>query len=166
MPAVGDQLRQAREASKLTVQQVAEATKMRTDHVIALEEGDYSPFPAPVYIRGSVRTYAKLVQLDVMKIMDDLTVELNQKQATAESWGGAGARRGIVDRILLRVVQFGWKRSLIVLGLALVILAVWLIRVALAGRSQEDPLADLPPPAYQPPQAVDEGYLPLPSTNR
>ena len=32
-----EQLRAAREAKKLTVQQVAEATKIRTDHIRALD---------------------------------------------------------------------------------------------------------------------------------
>ena len=64
MSTVAEQLRAAREAKKLTVQQVADATKMRTDHVRALEEGKFNVFSAPVYIRGSVKIYAKLLKLD------------------------------------------------------------------------------------------------------
>ena len=80
MPTVGEQLRTARERLNLRVQEVAESTNMRTDHIIALEEGNYAPFPAPVYIRGSIRTYAKLLKLDVMKIMGDLSAEMNQEE--------------------------------------------------------------------------------------
>src|SRR5665213_4268142 len=68
MPTVAEQLRSAREAKKLTVQQVADATKIRTDHVRALEEGNFSVFSAPIYIRGSVKNYATLLKLDVPKI--------------------------------------------------------------------------------------------------
>src|SRR5258706_14814822 len=41
MSAVSDQLRQARESQKISVQQVAEVTKIRTDHLRALEEGNF-----------------------------------------------------------------------------------------------------------------------------
>ena len=42
MSTVAEQLRTAREAKNLTVQQVADVTKIRTDHVRALEEGDFN----------------------------------------------------------------------------------------------------------------------------
>ena len=56
MSTVAEQLRQAREAQKLTIQELAEITKIRSDHIRALEEGNFNVFPAPVYIRGFVRT--------------------------------------------------------------------------------------------------------------
>ena len=62
MSTVAEQLRQAREAKNLTVQQVVEITKIRTDHLRALEEGNFDVFSAPVYIRGFVRSYANLAQ--------------------------------------------------------------------------------------------------------
>src|SRR5436305_15056038 len=58
MLTVADQLRTAREAKNLTVYQIADLTKIRTDHIRALDEGNYDVFSAPVYIRGSVRAYA------------------------------------------------------------------------------------------------------------
>ena len=65
MSTVAEQLRAAREAQKLTVQQIADATKIRTDHIHALENGDFSVFSAPIYIRGSVKNYATRLKLDV-----------------------------------------------------------------------------------------------------
>ena len=44
MSEVGEQLHAAREALKLTIQQIADATKIRTDHIRALEEGHYEVF--------------------------------------------------------------------------------------------------------------------------
>ena len=72
MSTVAEQLRAAREANKLTVEQVADMTKIRTDHVRALEEGNFSVFSAPVYIRGSVKNYATRLKLDVSAIMAEL----------------------------------------------------------------------------------------------
>ena len=47
MSTVAEQLRVAREAQKLTVQQVADATKIRADHIGALEQGNFGVFSAP-----------------------------------------------------------------------------------------------------------------------
>ena len=76
MPTVAEQLRTAREAQSLTVYQVAEITKIKTDHVRALEEGNYNTFSAPVYIRGFVRTYSNVLKLDVRSVMAELEAEL------------------------------------------------------------------------------------------
>ena len=84
MSTVAEQLRQAREAKHLTVQQVAETIKIRSDHVRALEEGNFNVFSAPVYIRGFVRTYSTLLKLDVPRVMVALDGELGQTKKFAE----------------------------------------------------------------------------------
>ena len=146
---------------------MAKATNMRTDHVQALEEGHYAPFPAAVYIRGSVRTYAKLLKLDVMPLMEVLNAELNRQGEAQEPGAGLRRRRGVLDVLALQLVRFGWKRAVIVLVLVVGVVLILLLR---CGRSPEppapDPLADLPPPLYQPAGNPDTGYLPLPATNR
>src|SRR5271169_6776431 len=80
MSTVAEQLREAREAKHLTVEQIAEITKMRTDHIRALEEGNFNVFSAPVYIKGFVRTYAALLKLDTPLIMTALDGELGQTE--------------------------------------------------------------------------------------
>ena len=70
MSTVAEQLRRAREGKALSIQQVVEITKMRSDHVRALEDGDYGAFSAPVYIRGFVRTYASALKLNVPEVME------------------------------------------------------------------------------------------------
>ncbi|HEY3915570.1 MAG TPA: helix-turn-helix domain-containing protein [Verrucomicrobiae bacterium] len=76
MPNVGEQLRIGREERKLSISQVAEITKIRGDHLRALEQSNYSIFSAPVYIRGFVRTYSNLLKLDTPKILEQLGHEL------------------------------------------------------------------------------------------
>jgi len=139
---------------------------MRTDHIVALEKGDFAPFPAPVYIRGSVRTYAKLLKLDVMKIMDDLAVEMSDQGRPEESAQGRGHRRGILDVLALQLARLGWKWSVVLLLIISAVLFLFLFRFVLEREPTEDPLTNLPPPAYQPTRASDGGYLPLPGTNR
>jgi cytoskeletal protein RodZ len=164
MPTVGEQLRAAREARSLTVQDVAEATNMRADHIAALEAGDYTPFPAAVYIRGSVRTYARLLKLDVTALMTALSAEMGQPAGSDLTT--VGPRKGVVDMLAYQAARFGWKRGLLLLAALLAVWGIWMIPGCLARSRSQDPLRDLPPPTYQPPRSNSSGYLPLPSTNR
>jgi len=61
---IGEMLRRAREQRGLTLSQAAEATRIRSTHLLALEEEDFAALPAPVFARGLLRTYARHVGLN------------------------------------------------------------------------------------------------------
>lgn len=169
MATVGEQLRAARTAQQLTIHQVAETTKIRTDHLEALENGDYSRFVAPVYIRGFVRSYASLLRLEVPKIIAALDVELSQTPKFRADPSLTPAKRGWLDAVLYRVSRINWVKTGIVLGGVLVIgLATWGV-VAWRKAATKNPLAGVQPPVYRAPSnSVGGDVLPLPpgSTNR
>lgn len=73
-------LKEAREKKNLTVQQVAALTNIKTEHIRALEEGNYGFFSAPIYIRGFVRSIAIALKLDVTEVMSQLDVELSDQR--------------------------------------------------------------------------------------
>jgi transcriptional regulator with XRE-family HTH domain len=64
MASFGDRLRRAREKKSITLEQIAEGTKIGVRYLRALEEGDYDPLPGGVFDRGYVRAYAQAVGLD------------------------------------------------------------------------------------------------------
>ncbi len=64
MESVGDFFRQVRETKGLTVDEVASKTRIRTDFVKALEEGNFAKLPDQVFARGFVRSYARSLGLD------------------------------------------------------------------------------------------------------
>jgi cytoskeleton protein RodZ len=70
MGQVGDRLRQAREAKRLTLEQVEEITKIRRRYLQALEEEDYGQLPGEVFIRGFLRNYAQALDLDPDEILE------------------------------------------------------------------------------------------------
>ena len=166
MSAVADQLRQAREAKNLTVHQVAEITKMRTDHLRALEEGNYNVFSAPVYIRGFVRTYSTLLKLDVEQMMHALDVELGATQKFAEPPPLTDQPRGVVDFLMLHLSQVDWRKGLIGLGLAVVLVVTLLSLSAWRSAKSADPLKGLKPAVYQAGNEAAGDTLPLPSPKR
>lgn len=63
-PGAGVLLRQAREARGASVEQVAAALKLRPRQVEAIEDERYDTLGSATYVRGFVRGYARLVDLD------------------------------------------------------------------------------------------------------
>lgn len=76
MSALGEQLKQVRESKNISLAQVAEETKIRLDHLEAIESGRYDVFAAPVYARGSLRTYVRLLKLDEEAAMEQMKAEM------------------------------------------------------------------------------------------
>jgi cytoskeleton protein RodZ len=70
--SIGQQLRQAREAQKLSLEQVAGATLMRARYLRALEEGDYQALPSMAQARGFLRAYASYLKLDPLPMLQEL----------------------------------------------------------------------------------------------
>ena len=164
MTTVAEQLRTAREARGLTVYQVAEITKIRTDHLRALEEGNYDGFSAPVYIRGFVRTYANLLRLDVPRLMSALEAELGRTDRFNELPPLSDEPRGFVDLAMLQLSKVNWRVALPSLGAALALLLLVVGYRAWRAHRPKDPLSDLGSGLYQPPPHQTGDTLPLPTT--
>jgi cytoskeleton protein RodZ len=149
MSMVAAQLRQAREAQSLTIHQVAEATKIRTDHIRALEAGNFNVFSAPVYIKGSVKNYAAMLKLDVPQIMAALNDELSQSEKFHEPPPLTDEPRGAMDFITLQLSKIDLRKGAIVLGAAVVLILIVGIIAVVRHRANADPLAGLPSGVYQ-----------------
>lgn len=166
MSTVAEQLRQAREARHLTVEQVAEITKIRTDHLRALEEGNFDVFSAPVYIRGFVRSLSTLLKLDVPKIMATLDAELGKTQQFAEPPPLTTHPHGFLDFLMLQMSKVDWQKGVWALGAAVVIATVLLVIVISRNARTADPLKGIKPAVYQPAHTNSGETLPLPPTKR
>jgi len=162
MASVSEQLRRGREQQQLDVYQVAEITKIKTDHVRALESGNFDVFSAPVYIRGFVRTYATMLKLNVPQVLSDLDGELGQSEKFRDPPPLTNAPRSPVDYLMLQLSRLNWR---IAFGIGAVI--VFLILAALVIRSKtsdsNDALKDLGPGTYQAPPAKSGETLPVPA---
>jgi cytoskeleton protein RodZ len=167
MPSVAEQLRNAREGRKLTVPQAAETTKIRTDHIRALEDGNYNVFPAPVYIRGFVRSYATLLKLDVRQIMADLDSELSATEKFREPPPLTDPYKGPVDFVMFQFSKVNWNKGISTL-LAVAVVGVLVIGVILwRHHVSRDPLSGLPPAIYKPAPSNAGNTVPLsPSPQR
>lgn len=165
MGTVGDMLRQARERSNRTIRDYSDITKIRADHLEALEEGRYDTFSAPVYIRGFVRSYASALKLSVPEVLAQLDRELAQTDRFKEPPKLTGESGGVVDFVMLQLSKINWSVALPLILLALILLVAVFGYRAYERSKTSDPLQNLGPGLYQPPPSGET--LPLPAlTNR
>lgn len=78
LPSVGTLLRNARESRSLPVADIAQALKLGQRQVEALERDDWSVLPGTTFIRGFVRNYARLVDIDPAPLMERLEGQLEK----------------------------------------------------------------------------------------
>ncbi len=67
--SMGEQLRTAREARGVSVSVAAAATRMKVQHIEALERDDFDRFAAPIYAQGFIRLYAEYLGLDAAPLL-------------------------------------------------------------------------------------------------
>ena len=60
----GEQLRSAREAAGTSVHEISTHMHLDSRVILALEADDYDELPAPTFVRGYLRGYARLLDLD------------------------------------------------------------------------------------------------------
>jgi cytoskeletal protein RodZ len=163
VPSVAEQLRAAREERKLTLHQVAELTKLKSDHVRALEAGDYDAFAAPVYIKGFVRTYATLLKLEVPKVMTTLEGELSQTTNFAEPPSLVPQNNTLVDFLTLQLSRVNWRIAAPIAVAAILLLILIVVYRSWRSNRVEDFPTTAGPGLYQPAQPNQSGEtLPLP----
>jgi cytoskeletal protein RodZ len=161
VPTVGEQLRQAREARKIRVEEISEQTKIRGDHIRALEQGNYSVFSAPVYIRGFVRTYATLLKLDTAQILEQLGRELADSGRVDPSL--VPQNKSILDVAMFQLAKLSRRLVWPIVGTVVVLIALTGVFFLWKQNRNTDPTAGLGTGLYQAP--TNSGpTLPLPAS--
>ena len=74
--AIGQKLEEARNRKGISIREVTESTKIRSDYISSFEAGDFDIILPEVYLRGFVRLYARFLGLDEDAIVADLNIEL------------------------------------------------------------------------------------------
>jgi cytoskeletal protein RodZ len=69
--SIGERLKKARQAKKITLEDAYSKTKIHTNILQALEENRFQEY-SPVYIKGFLKIYAKFLGLDTEAILQEL----------------------------------------------------------------------------------------------
>ena len=83
--APGARLARAREMQGLSVADVARQLKLSVAQVEALEAGQFDRLPGPVFVRGFIRNYARLVKLDPEELLQAAGESLPQQARRPET---------------------------------------------------------------------------------
>ena len=70
----GERLRHAREASGQTIDEVAARLRMSSQVLRSLEDEQWQRLGAPVFVRGQLRSYARLLGVDVSGVLEQAQV--------------------------------------------------------------------------------------------
>lgn len=159
MSLVAQQLRAAREAQNLSLEQVANLTKMRADHILAVEEGRFETFSATIYVRGSVKNLAGIYKMDQPSLLAQLDAELNNSEKFSEPPPLVESKKTIVDFFMLLFAKLNWKVGFVGLGIIVGAVVLSLVFWAWYHQKTTDPLRNLPP-AYS--SGAAGNTLPLP----
>ncbi len=162
MASVSETLRRGREAKNLDISQVADLTKIKSDHIRAIEEARWGAFSAPVYIRGFVRTYAQALKLPAGQVLVQLDEELAKTREFSEPPSLIPREKTLLDHVMLFISTVNWRLMLPLLAAGAIVLAsVWGYTLWRRHKTT-DPLSTLGPGLYQPKPSPGE-YLPLPT---
>ncbi|GAB1402605.1 hypothetical protein MASR1M68_15160 [Elusimicrobiota bacterium] len=69
MMETGKILRQTRESKKLSTAEIHKITKIKEAYIVALENDDVKAFPAELYYKNFLKTYAKFLNLNADELL-------------------------------------------------------------------------------------------------
>jgi len=129
-----------------------------------MEQGAWHSFPAPVYIRGFARSYAKYLRLDEKEVVEEVVSEMGDLAEWDGGGSGAGRSRGPLDWIMLQFSRVRWTVVFpLFLGGAVVLIG-WLAFRSWQATPMRDSLDHLGPGLSEP-KSRPSGTLPLPTNS-
>jgi cytoskeletal protein RodZ len=118
MPTLGQVFSEARQRKKVTASQAAAATRMKVQHIEAMERDDFSRMAAPMYAKGFIRIYAEYLGLDSAPFIAEY-MELHAPRERAplmvEDSKPKPKRESVVMRFI-RVIDWTSIRGMLVSG--------------------------------------------------
>lgn len=78
MASFGDKLRREREMRRITLDEIAESTKISRRHLESLEKEDFASLPGGVFNKGFVKAYARYLGIDEDQAAADYAAVANE----------------------------------------------------------------------------------------
>lgn len=175
MQTIGEKLEEARKRKGISIREAAETTKIRGDYLQKFEANSFDIDLPPLYIRGFLRSYARFLELDPERVVNDYNALLASEgkparrenrevygrvdfgEATRNTDNGetAPAGRSAQEQALIK------KLILLVGGAIAVIIVIILLINVLFSRSPAKVAPTVPPPAAPTVQAEPAQTLTL-----
>ena len=157
--SVGERLRAAREEKGLTLEEVADQTRIPRRHLESLELSDWPKLPAPTYTMGFAKSYASAVGLDRTEIGDQLRGEMGGHRP--DSTSSEVFEPADPARTMPKGLVFGALAAIVLIVLVL----TWLNNRSLQPDAEEAVVDDAPTATAAEPQSVQPSSTPAQPTN-
>lgn len=144
----GSLLLAQREALELSLQHVADELNLTMHYVRALESDSYDKLPGDVFVKGYIRSYARLLGLDPEQMLEIYREFTTHKLARKEEAIKRYARRRMDKN----------RPWIIFSGIAFVVVAIllWLLR---AGDDNDTAMADVEPDSVSATGNIEDGSI-------
>lgn len=153
---LGGYLRSVRLHRRLSLERVAEETRIRRDYLMRIESDEFD-FLAPAYVRGFLRSYARFLEIPVEPVIEEFDRRFGRVQTDPRQIAELEKRSKKMPPERRRV-NTRWFRWAAGAGAALLLLAL-IGLVSGAGRPRppevavESPTPTAPPPSESPVEA-------------
>jgi len=77
---LGKRLKEAREAKKISLDELQEMTKIQKRYLIGIEQGNYNIMPGNFYVRAFIKQYAEAIGLDSEQLFEEYKHEIPSSQ--------------------------------------------------------------------------------------
>lgn len=120
--SIGQKLKSARIRKKFSIEDIEAKTKIRSKYIQAIEADHFSSLPNPVYIKGFLRTYSKLLGLSAGQILE---------QFQKENYGLINESPGRIQNFTISFKRFIFSPKTIVIGVASLLIISFVIFLVL-----------------------------------
>lgn len=134
--SAGQLLRAARMERGMSIEDAARQLRLSVRQIMALEEGDYGKLPSGMFLRGFMRNYARLVQIDAMPLLQSLqqSVPPDPPQTILPP----------AEKIPFPSNREQLRRNLIIMGVvATLVIPVLIYEIYRGGKTTQQPVAQV-----------------------
>ena len=111
MNNLGEILQEARKAKGLSLRDASDATKIRSDFLASMEQGDFGFDLPEIYKRGFLRLYADYLDLDETQIMADYNALVSVGKNDRDSARHSHAKSQFLSRLAADAEEAGTSRA-------------------------------------------------------
>lgn len=151
MKGIGAVLRREREKRDLTLEDIAEKTKIRTKYLEAIENERFEVLPGAVYVKGFITSYVKCLGIgDLPEVQEIMQVNTNVQEIEEEKVSVPVKERNKQQHI--EEEPLNKKRSAIIMLSVLALCALLGVQWLFSGGLQKDVQEEIMPPVEQMPE--------------
>ncbi|KAK3584285.1 hypothetical protein CHS0354_035366 [Potamilus streckersoni] len=131
---IGQRLKDKREEMGLSYKKVSDVTRISSQYIKNIESGNYKTFPSPVFVKGFLRNYAQLLDLDYQPFLNEYNKIFSEQTPNEEENAVRGATaKPSINKIQEHTLFRSW-----VFPVGLIVVIVLSVIIELSTKSADD----------------------------